>query len=205
MDIIEPVDVDNKEIKIVPTVIEFVVVVEYGVDEFNLDHDKTLIQFKILDDTQLYKVHYKIVERLAINNQNSFTYYKLNHENIMESLNIFKTLKELSINYGDSIVLKYKSHHEKRKKAKSFSENEQLIELSCVTRIDSENTNQDIRKIKVLVQRHHYCHDFIQELSNYLGRSRLKFKCGRTVLKADKTFEDQGVENGVEIVITGGR
>ena len=39
----------------------------------------------------------------------------------------------------------------------------------------------------------------------YRDRSGLKFKCGRTVLYSDKTFQELGVETNSEIVVTGGR
>jgi hypothetical protein len=49
------------------------------------------------------------------------------------------------------------------------------------------------------------CKDLIADVSSLWGRTGLKFKCGRTVLQGNKTFEEQGVENGAEIVVTGGR
>ena len=47
--------------------------------------------------------------------------------------------------------------------------------------------------------------DMFEEISQYMNKTGLKFKCGRTVLRPDKTFGDQGVENESEIVVTGGR
>jgi hypothetical protein len=85
--------------------------------------------------------------------------------------------------------------------------NEEVLELVCTTRIfDNDATlSSPIRRVRVVVLADQLCRDLIADVSSLWGRTGLKFKCGRTVLQANKTFEEQGVENGAEIVVTGGR
>ena len=77
------------------------------------------------------------------------------------------------------------------------------IEVICVSRIGLGGPG--LRKFKVVVNAKDRVNDMMSEVSEHIGRQGLKFKCGRAVLKLDRTFEDLGVEHGDEIVVTGGR
>ena len=62
-----------------------------------------------------------------------------------------------------------------------------------------------LKRTKVVVDIRDDCRDMMQEISHKWGKSALKFKFGRTILKGGKSFEEQGVHDGCEIVITNGR
>lgn len=85
--------------------------------------------------------------------------------------------------------------------------NEDVLELICTTRIfdNDSSLSSPIRRVRVVVVAAQLCADLISDVSSLWGRTGLKFKCGRTVLQGGKTFEELGVENGAEIVVTGGR
>ena len=82
-----------------------------------------------------------------------------------------------------------------------------MLELICTTRIfdNDSSLSSPIRRVRVIVLADQLCRNLIDDVSSLWGRSGLKFKCGRTVLQGNKTFDEQGVENGAEIVVTGGR
>ena len=82
--------------------------------------------------------------------------------------------------------------------------NAEILDLVCTTRI-FECDNIPVRKVRVLVPADQSCRYLIEDVSSLWGRTGLKFKCGRTVLHGDKTFEELGVEGNSEIVVTGGR
>jgi len=79
-----------------------------------------------------------------------------------------------------------------------------ILELICSTRLLDEDGNH-LRKVRVVVQSHHNTSYLMHDISNLWGKSGLKFKCGRTVLSADKSYSELGVESESEIAITGGR
>lgn len=84
-------------------------------------------------------------------------------------------------------------------------ENNDIIEAFVSTRlIDSQG--QEYPRIRVIVNLSDTCQSLMEDISTlWEGRLGLKFKCGRNVLTADKTFRDVGADNGAEIVVTGGR
>jgi hypothetical protein len=82
--------------------------------------------------------------------------------------------------------------------------NTEILDLICTTRI-FESDNVPVRKVRVLVPSDQSCRYLIDDVSSLWGRVGLKFKCGRTVLHGDKTFDELGVESNSEIVVTGGR
>ena len=82
--------------------------------------------------------------------------------------------------------------------------NAEILDLICTTRI-FESVNVPVRKVRVLVPSDQSCRYLIDDVSSLWGRIGLKFKCGRTVLHGDKTFDELGVESYSEIVVTGGR
>ena len=89
----------------------------------------------------------------------------------------------------------------------SSADSGEVLELICSTRIFDNDSDlmSPIRRVRVLVCSEQLCKHLMEDISELWGRSGLKFKCGRTVLNSDKSFEEQGVENNAEIVVTGGR
>eukprot|EP01041_Mallomonas_annulata_P011433 gene11433-23915_t len=87
-----------------------------------------------------------------------------------------------------------------------ISEPEQLniLAVICSTRIFGQ-TGDLLPKIRLLVHTKQECKVLMDYISNRWNKVNLKFKYGRIVLKEDKTFEDQGIDDEAEITVTGGR
>jgi len=198
------VEVNGEEIiedKVVP--LHIIVVVTSGLDHFNPDFDDTYVHVNVSDNATLESMHERIISRLSVDHDDDLIYTK--GKDNYRSLRMQCTLRELNIVQGDILYLKLlrPRRFKKPRTRRDLSVQGLLFELVCVTRVGVEGDS--LRKLKVLVQPNHLCYDMIEEVSNFWGRSGLKFKCGRTVLKPDKTFMEQGVVHGSEIVVTGGR
>jgi hypothetical protein len=80
-----------------------------------------------------------------------------------------------------------------------------VLELICTTKIIDPDTDEPFANVRVVVNAYDTCENFFEDISSLWDRTGLKYRCGRTVLSADKTFAELGVESGSEIVVTGGR
>ena len=80
-----------------------------------------------------------------------------------------------------------------------------VYEVTCTTRIcDADGKAHPT--IRALIHPGDICEKFMNDVATLWNRKNgLKFKCGRNVLSSDKTFFDCGVDDGSEIVVTGGR
>lgn len=116
------------------------------------------------------------------------------------------SLAELGIRSGDRIFVGSVGldHLSKLMKKSQTIEVASLIKLTCTTRI-LDAYGMPIRKLCVVVDSTRTCDSFMKDVGTLWAKSGLKFKCGRTVLSAEKTFDELGVVNDSEIVITGGR
>jgi hypothetical protein len=80
--------------------------------------------------------------------------------------------------------------------------NSNVLELLCCSRIFGQ---ESVPKVRVLVTADQKCKYLMKDISSLWDRSGLKFRCGRSVLQEEKTFNELGVENNSEITVTGGR
>ncbi len=56
-----------------------------------------------------------------------------------------------------------------------------------------------------MVKKQQPCSYLMDDVTALWNRSGLKFRYGRTVLNANKTFEELGIVNDGEVVVTGAR
>ena len=188
------------------------VVVSEGIDAFN-PKDETLIDLNVYDDMKIGSINQAVLKVLQLKEDDKISY---SSDSSKQPLDLEKTFKENTISNGDKIYLE--SGRKKRKSVGSSSRgrrddghdtpgSEEVLELVCTTRIFDQDTSQSspIRRVRVIVCSDQLCKDLIQDVSTLWGRTGLKFKCGRTILQPNKTFEELGVENNTEIVVTGGR
>lgn len=78
------------------------------------------------------------------------------------------------------------------------------MELTVTTRL-LDSAGKPLRPVRVVVLSTHLVSYLMEDIALLWGRPNLKFRCGRNVLSADKTFIELGVSNGAEVVVTGGR
>ena len=188
------------------------VVVSEGIDSLNLK-DETLIDLNIYADMKLGSINQAVLKVLQLNEDDKII-FSAEHSKV--TLDLEKTFWENTIMNGDKLYLEL--GRKKRKASQGVSSrskrdevdapgSEEVLELVCTTRIFDQDTSQSspIRRVRVIVCSDQLCKDLIQDVSTLWGRTGLKFKCGRTILQPNKTFEELGVENNAEIVVTGGR
>lgn len=211
--------------KVVRKSLKISVVVAEGIDILNAK-DETFIDLNVYEDMKLNAVHQAVFKILQLKEEDKVTFAT---DSMKAPLDCEKTFKELGIANGERMYVE--SGRKKRKASyvsngrpgrrdgsssdfiggdhtgSASSGSEEVLELVCTTRIfDNDSTlSSPIRRVRVLVCADQLCRDLIHDVSALWGRSGLKFKCGRTVLQGNKTFEELGVENNAEIVVTGGR
>lgn len=192
--------------------------VAQGIDALN-PKDETIIDLNVHADMKIGSVNRAVYKLLQLGDDEKVAYSVGNEKN---SLDFEKTFKECSVRDGDKIYLE--SGRRKRKigsvvpgrSGKCENQDsvgvyapgaEEVLELVCTTRIFDQDASlsSPIRRVRVLVCADQLCKDLVEDVSTLWGRTGLKFKCGRTVLQGNKTFEELGVENNAEIVVTGGR
>jgi hypothetical protein len=78
------------------------------------------------------------------------------------------------------------------------------IELTVTTRL-LDAVGQPLRPIRAVVMSTHLISYLMEDVTSLWGKANLKFRCGRNVLSADKTYIELGVVQGAEVVVTGGR
>jgi hypothetical protein len=201
--------------------LKITVIVSEGIDTLN-SKDETTIDLNVFEDMKLGSINQAVSKILQLKAEEKFTY---SSDNSKQPFDFERTFKECSIHNGDKLYLE--SGRKKRKTGPQLtvrsgkrdssggdlqsSEHvpgaEEVLELVCTTRIFDQDSSlsSPIRRVRVIVLADHLCKDLIEDVSTLWGRSGLKFKCGRTVLQSNKSFEELGVENNAEIVVTGGR
>lgn len=195
------------------------VYVAEGIDALN-PKDETIIDLSVHDDTKIISINQAVYKLLQLNRDEKITYMT---ENAKTVLDFEKTFKECSVRDGDKIYMesgrrkRKNSHVAPVRSGKRDSQyngggsnapgTEEVLELVCTTRIFDQDASQSspIRRVRIIVCSDQLCKDLIEDVSMLWGRVGLKFKCGRTVLQANKSFGELGVENNAEIVVTGGR
>jgi len=190
-----------------------------GMDALN-PNDETIIDLNVHGDMKVGSVSKAIYKLLQLDHDERISY---SAENAKNSFDLEKTFKECSVRDGDKIFLE--SVRRKRNLGNAVSARggkrdfqhigvaasapgtEEVLELVCTTRIFDQDPSlsSPIRRVRVIVCADQLCKDLIEDVSTLWGRTGLKFKCGRTVLQGNKSFEELGVENNAEIVVTGGR
>jgi hypothetical protein len=179
------------------------IVLAEGIDPWNQSRS-TIVDVKLHEDTPLSHVHNRIITGLSINTKDDFWYYKGDEKR--EWLDTSLTIHELGLKDHDVIVLEGRKNRKRQEEDEMGTKGHgNTIELVCYSRI-GVRSHATLRKIKVFVRPRAYCRDLMLEIGSHIGKNDgLKFKCGRVVLKEEKTFEEQGVVDGDEIVVTGGR
>lgn len=163
------------------TELELIFVITNGFDKFNLEFDDTIIHVKLYDNTPLEAVNRRILARLGSESYDELIYTR---RNVLGSLDLSKDSRGLGLSDRELIFVEGKNAAFKNAKRTNTSQSigdEAPIELTCLTRVGSDDGS--LRKIRVIVNPNHFCHDMLEEVSSYLGRPGLKFKCGRVVLK----------------------
>jgi len=193
-------------------------VLKEGLDPFNIGN-VTLVDLKVCTETTLQDIHDRVVACLDVDSRGGLVYC-LRGSGTPLSLNVtmavvFAEHHKLFGEAGSSskLVIECSYRHNlmhtpndlvgatsSRRKRKHAG---YAIEIICASRIGLGGPG--LRKFKVVVNAKDRVNDMMSDVSEHLGREGLKFKCGRAVLKLDRTFEDLGVEHGDEIVVTGGR
>ena len=184
------------------------IVVAEGLDRSN-PGEETICDIKICPEiTTLQSVHDSIVKLLALDVRDDLFYcFPRSTET---TLSLSSTFQELGAVCGESMILDAKNNKKRKvtslKPSKSTKSGKEsgILELICTTRL-LDADDRPFRKVRVVVQSHHTASYLMDDISNLWGRNGLKFKCGRNVLSADKSYAELGVETESEIVITGGR
>jgi hypothetical protein len=171
-----------------------------NVDPWNEDHD-LVIDIHAYSTMTLDSIHSEILSALELKDSSKFYYYLPNGQMLEKDKH--NTLEKLGIGSAAEMTLD-------RMRRDIYEENdptrasENAISVYCITRIGATE-DCPLKRTKVIVDIRDDCADMMNEISHKWGKSALKFKYGRTILKAGKTFEEQGIDDGCEIVVTGGR
>lgn len=184
------------------------IVVSEGLDRSN-PGEETICDCNVsLGITTLQMVHDAIVDILSLERREELYYYFQRQPEI--HLNLTSTFEELGYLSSDSVILDLRNNRKRKAttglkplKEEKLKESD-ILELICSTRLLDDDGNI-LRKVRVSVQSHHNTSYLMHDISNLWGKTGLKFKCGRTVLSADKSYSELGVESESEIAITGGR
>ncbi len=182
------------------------VIVTAGLDPFNND-DETYVDLKVTKETLISDINDRIIATLDLHRGDGLFYCRSTDlKDKKTKIDITSTVGSLGLQHKDELVLdaiRQKKPITKQNKSSKFASVDHPIELICVSRIGV--SDKIVRRVKVIVRPNDYVNDVMFELGNHFERAGLKFKCGRTVLKEDKTFHELGVMHGSQIVVTGGR
>jgi len=125
------------------------------------------------------------------------------------SLNVNKTLKELGILNGETLFLELKPKDKRKRKRdlrafKDEVDEDGVMQITCTTKLLNSD-GEPYRKLRVLVHKDHLANYLMDDVSALWHKVALKFRVGRMVLSRDKTYRSLGIEDGAEVVVTGGR
>ena len=158
-----------------------------------------IVEIVAFVDHKLYEVRRVITKQLGMQDTSllSFSYgIGQNH------LDVSLTLQQLDICDGHIIHLDRRKS--KKRRISKIQDTSTELCIICTTRLGTQSMDPP-RRIKVFVSSQDTCRDMMGEVCDIWERNNLKFKCGRITLKEDKTYEEQGVVNGSEIIATVGR
>ena len=176
----------------------FTVNISPNVDPWNEDYD-LVIDINATDAMTLSAIHTYVLKSLELKKSSKLYYFSSNGR----ILDMDKPLHFLGIGENSEITLDRTRHRERFERDCPVRTSENAINIFCVSRVGA--VEGSLIRTKVIVSVVDDCADMMEEIAHRWGKSHLKFKYGRTILKAGKTFEEQGIENGCEIVVTGGR
>ena len=200
---------------------EISVVITDGLDPFTVGKDNSYIDLNVTLSTLLINCHYRISACLKLNDgEKSYYYYRKDDFNHTH-LDMNKSMEELNISEGVTIILdttaKDTSHmdvDEPNEDEDELNEGEgedadtdpikipTEIHIMVVSRL---GVVQDgiVRKIKIITDPDAHVNDMVRDIENHFQRQNLKLKFGKNIVKADKSFREQGIVHGSEIVVTG--
>ena len=190
---------------------EVIVVVTSGLDPFNLGND-TYVDLRVEHLTTLDSIHDRIVACLDLNDAIEYFYY-LKDDPKQKHIKLDSSIATLKLKDRDTLILDSIQENKWKpikRTVTSFSSEAPSsykdipIHVTCVSRIGMASDGK-LRKLRLIVNPNDRVSDMLIEVENHFERTGLKFKCGRTVLREDRTFIDLGVTHGSEIVVTGGR
>jgi hypothetical protein len=164
-----------------PKEVQLIFIVRNGIDRFNIEFDETSVYVKLLSNTTLETVNTRLLSRLGIDGHEDFVYTRKVGRTTLDAS---KTIEDLGLSNNDTVYVDGHRRVIRNARICKLAEDmsmEEPIELVCTTRVGSEDGS--LRKIKVLVKPSHFCHDMLEEISALFGRTGLKFKCGRVVLR----------------------
>ena len=171
------------------------------------------ISLKVLETSKLEDI-VKVINHSADLSDHNLSFFLSKDDNKRILLDIHKTVLDNGIENGS--IIKCRSSRKALRLSNaneddsddSMSESDyNIIELSVTTRISSETgAKVAYPPIRVRVNAGDTLAHMMEDISVlYEGKTGLKFKYGRSVLSPDKTYSDYYIENGSEIVVTGGR
>ncbi len=191
------------------------------VDSFDAQKNREdiVVDVKISRDFSVQHIHDSISS--IIHGDNGFAedggpssaqYFLWNSDEVKdnkEPLDVDKSLAQLGINEGDRIIAETSKRKKRSRKFISELDHDEVDDrdtllLTCTTRI-FENEGWVSRKVRVMVKKQQPCSYLMDDVTALWNRSGLKFRYGRTVLNANKTFEELGIVNDGEVVVTGAR
>ena len=207
--------------------IRLLVYLTVGLDPLNPD-DSTYVDINVAPDEMLSKVHEVISTLLFLDSDEEYVYHReketLTTNKITSSsssssspekddadqpLNANKTLKELGILNGETLFLELKPKDKRKKKRdlrafKDEVDEDGVMQITCTTKLLNSD-GEPYRKLRVLVHKDHLSNYLMDDVSALWHKVALKFRVGRMVLSRDKTYRSLGIEDGAEVVVTGGR
>lgn len=111
---------------------------------------------------------------------------------------------EYEHNVEDLQINKNAKFEKEKEKIKSLlCDIDENLELVCSTRL-FESNGFPLKRVRVVINQNSTCNALIEDVCTLWGKTGLKFKYGKTVLKGDQTFKELNVQSGSEILVTGG-
>jgi hypothetical protein len=178
---------------------------------------KIYVDFIVNKENTLEQIDEAIRKYIPIEKESVWHYYSsLRNEN----LKMQRSFEESAITGGDILIMTSSRRlspflcaeivNDLKEDEKNFESGEHSfssddIEIICSTRLLDDNGNP-LKNVRILSKSFHHCEALINDISSLWNKSGLKFKCGRTVLHSEKTFEELGITSGrYEVEVTGGR
>jgi hypothetical protein len=211
--------------------IRLLVYLTVGLDPLNPD-DSTYVDINVAPDEMLSKVHEVISTLLFLDSDEEYLYHREKETLITnkitststststsssspekddtdQALNPNKTLKELGILNGETLFLELKPKDKRKRKRdlrafKDEVDEDGIMQITCTTKLLNSD-GEPYRKLRVLVHKDHLSNYLMDDVSALWHKVALKFRVGRMVLSRDKTYRSLGIEDGAEVVVTGGR
>ena len=200
-----------------------------GIDKSNPSGEETIITIKVNETDTLRFLHSHLLSQLQLvvdspTEEENDLFYTTGITANDEAYDMAKSFVELGLVGGEKIYLDSKARRQKQANLESrrlvkpvfrllpvtsLQENEEnanaiTLQLLCTTRL-LDNDNNPLRTVHVVVRASHLISYLMEDIGTMWNKTGLKFRCGRIVLSPDKTFWELGIEDGSEIIVTGGR